>query len=245
VEPAGSAVAAFATTHWSLVLAAGHGSSVEALSALEQLARTYQFPVYAEARRRGHDHHAALDLTQGFFAELLAGTFFARADSAKGRFRSYLLTALNHFLADDWRRRTRQIRGGGVASISLDDDALGERYRIELQDARDPSWVYDRRFALSLLDATLRDLEREFASFGSAPLFQQLQVFLTGEDEDAPAYAELGPRLGLTEGAVKSAVYRLRRRYRELLRVQVSRVVATPEEVEDELRHIFHVLSSY
>ena len=225
-------------------MSAGRTDSPGVLEALEQLARTYQYPVYAEVRRQGHDREMARDLTQGFFERLLAGDFFERADCAKGRFRNYLLTALNHFLADDWRQRTRQRRGGGEAPLSLDDETLDQRYRLELANTRSPSELYERRFAISLLDEVLRRLEQEFASFGSAELFEKLQIFLTGEDEHAPSYAELGRGLGLTEGAVKAAVYRLRRRYRELLREEIAQIVATPEEVDEELRHLLRVLAS-
>ena len=134
--------------------------------------------------------------------------------------------------------------GGGEAPLSLDDETLDQRYRLELANTRSPSELYERRFAISLLDEVLRRLEQEFASFGSAELFEKLQIFLTGEDEHAPSYAELGRGLGLTEGAVKAAVYRLRRRYRELLREEIAQIVATPEEVDEELRHLLRVLAS-
>jgi DNA-directed RNA polymerase specialized sigma24 family protein len=169
--------AAFATTRWSVVMSAGQRDTPGVLEALEQLARTYQYPVYAEVRRQGHDRETARDLTQGFFERLLAGDFFARADRAKGRFRNYLLTALNNFLADDWRQRTRQRRGGSAAPLSLDDETLDQRYRLEPAETRTPSELYERRFAISLLEEVLRRLEREFVSFGSAELFENSRSF--------------------------------------------------------------------
>jgi RNA polymerase sigma-70 factor (ECF subfamily) len=211
---------------------------------LEQLARTYQYPVYAEVRRQGHDHETARDLTQAFFERLLSGDFFSRADPLRGRFRNYLLTALNHFLADAGRYRSRQRRGGGEIILSLDDGTLGERYSVELVGGKNPAELYERRFAISLLDEVLRRLEKEFISFGSAELFHHLQPFLTGDDENAPHYRDLGRALGLTEGAVKAAVYRLRKRYRELLREEIARIVSHPDEVDDELHHLLRVLSS-
>ncbi|MCI0535369.1 MAG: sigma-70 family RNA polymerase sigma factor [Verrucomicrobiales bacterium] len=232
------------TTHWSVIQRATGPDDSQALDALEELARRYHYPVYAEVRRQGHDHETAEDLTQAFFERLLAGDFLARADREKGRFRNYLFTVLNHFLADQWRYQTRQRRGGGQPVLSLNDESLGERYALEPADPRSPAELYERRFALALLESVLSRLERDFTSFGSADLFRKLQVFLTGDEENTPGYAELGTKLDLTEGAVKAAVYRLRRRYRELLRDEIARIVATPEEVEDELRHLFRVLAS-
>ncbi len=243
MDPAGSS-GKFTTTHWSQVAAAGRAEPSVALDALEQLARTYQYPIYAEIRRQGHPDETARDLTQSFFVRLLSGNFFARASATRGRFRNYLLTALNHFLADDWRHRTRESRGGGQTPLSLDDDTLEDRYRLEPIVSRTPAEIYERRFALTLLEEVLRRLEKEFVSFGSADLFARLQIFLIGEGESSPGYATLAAELGLTPGAVKAAVYRLRRRYRELLREEISRIVGTPEEVEDELQYIFRLLTS-
>lgn len=231
------------TTHWSIILEAVSADDKQSVDALEQLARTYHYPVYAEIRRQGHPHETAEDLTQGFFEKLLASNLLARADRAKGRFRNYLFTALNHFLADQWRYQARQRRGGGQPLLSLNDEEIRERYNLEPMDLRSPAELYERRFAVALLETVLGRLERDFASFGSAELFRELQVFLTGEEEDIPAYAALGKRLGLTEGAIKSAVYRLRRRYRELLREEIAHIVATLEDVEDELRHLFRILA--
>jgi len=241
---AGAHPAAFTTTHWSVVINAGRPDSPGVLDALEQLARTYQYPIYAEVRRQSHDHETARDLTQAFFERLLSGDFFSRADPLRGRFRNYLLTALNHFLADAGRYRTRHRRGGGETILSLDDDTLGERYNFEPAGGKTPLELYERRFAISLLNQVLRTLEEEFISFGNAELFQRLQPFLTGDDQNAPYYRDLGQALGLTEGAVKAAVYRLRKRYRELIREEIAQIVSSPEEVDEELQYLLRVLSS-
>jgi len=234
--------ASFATTHWSVVLAAGAGNTPQAAEALEGLCRTYWYPLYAYIRRQGHDVHEAQDLTQAFFARLLEKELVGRASSDRGRFRSYLLTALNHFLVDDWKRGNRQIRGGGRQILSLDEQATEERYRQEPVDQMSAEKLYERRWATTLLDQVLSRLEKEFVDLGNSALFAELQVFLLGE-QIAPAYKEIAAKLGLTEGAVKAAVYRLRRRYRELLRDEIAQTVATPDEVEEELCHLFAVLS--
>jgi RNA polymerase sigma-70 factor (ECF subfamily) len=232
----------FATTHWSVVLAAAGSETARAAAALEKLCRIYWYPLYAYVRRQGHEVHEAKDLTQAFFARLLEKDYVGRASRERGRFRSYLLTALNHFLVDDWKRANRQIRGGGRQILSLDEQIAEERYQHEPVDLMSPEKIYERRWAMTLLDHVLAQLEKEFADLGNAALFTQLQVFLLG-DQMAPAYKEVAARLGLTEGAVKAAVYRLRRRYRELLREEIAQTVTTVDEVDGELRHLFAVLS--
>jgi RNA polymerase sigma-70 factor (ECF subfamily) len=234
--------AEFATTHWSIVLAAGAKASPEAAEALEKLCRVYWYPLYAYVRRQGHDAHEAQDLTQAFFARLLEKEYVSRARRERGRFRSYLLTALNHFLVDEWKKSTRQIRGGGQPLLSLDEQDAEARYRREPVDELDAAKIYERRWAMTLLDQVLAGLEKEFLASGKSGLFEQLQVYLLGETT-APSHAETGRRLGMTEEAVKAAVYRLRRRYRELLRLEIAQTVATSDEIEDELRHLFAVLS--
>jgi RNA polymerase sigma factor (sigma-70 family) len=233
----------FATTHWSVVLAAGGPATPRAAEALEALCRTYWYPLYAYVRRQGHDCHDAQDLTQAFFARLLEKDYVHRASQEEGRFRSYLLTALNHFIVDEWKRANRQIRGGGEQILSLDEVAAEDRYQLEPVDQLTAEKIYERRWALTLLDQVLARLEKEFIDLGNASLFAELQVYLLGE-KMAPAYAEIAAKLGLTEGAVKAAVYRLRRRYRELLRETIAQTVAGPEEVEAELQHLFTVLAN-
>jgi RNA polymerase sigma-70 factor (ECF subfamily) len=235
-------LACFKTTHWSVVQAAGEEDVAQATEALEKLCSTYWYPLYAYVRRQGHDAHEAQDLTQAFFTRLLEKEYVGRASRDRGRFRSYLLTALNHFLADDWKRANRQIRGGGRQIFSLDEQTPEERYRHEAVDEMSAEKLYERRWAMTLLDQVLAQLEKEFIDLGNVALFAELQVFLLGE-QIAPAYKEVAAKLGLTDGAVKAAVYRLRRRYRELLREEIAQTVATGDEIEGELRHLFAVLS--
>ena len=232
----------FETTRWQLVLAAGRTGSPGPLDALEQLCQVYWYPVYVEVRRRHPQPADALDLTQGFFERLLSGTFLAVADPQKGRFRSYLLTALNHFLIDTAKRANSLRRGGGIAPVALDGLDAEERYRLEPPDVGSPAVQYERRFALALLQQVLHRLEREFSVFGSPVLFRRLQDYLAEEDPEGPSYAELGAELGMSIDALKSAMYRLRRRYREVLRDEIKQVVSSPEEVEEEIRHLFRVL---
>ena len=232
----------FATTQWSVVLNAADASSPSAVTALEQLCRAYWYPLYAFIRRKGHDPDEAKDLTQSFFARLLERDFIQRADPDTGRFRSYLLTALNRFLLDEWKRASRQRRGGGQETISFDAGTAEERYRREPAGPLDAKQLYERRWAMTLLDQVLARLEQEFVALGNAALFAELQVFLLGEKAET-SHAGIAVKLGLTEGAVKSAVYRLRRRYRDLLREEIAQTVATTGDVEEELRHLFAVLS--
>ena len=233
----------FQTTRWSVILEAGRTGSVGALDALEQLCRVYQFPVYAELRRRGYDPSTTQDLAQGFFESLLSGKFFGRADPQRGRFRSYLLTALRNYLADVEKGLGTQRRGGGVTSVALDALEAEARYRLEPSDSSSPAVLYERRFVLALLDQVMQRLEREFAVFGSSTLFHRLQDYLADDSTEAVTYAELGAELGMSVDALKSAMYRLRRRYREVLRDEIRQVVASEDEVEAELRYLFQVLA--
>src|SRR5919198_2364318 len=161
----------FATTHWSVVLAAGEKASPQAAEALEKLCRAYWYPLYAYVRRQGHDAHEAQDLTQAFFARLLEKEYVTRASRERGRFRSYLLTALNHFLVDDWKRANRQIRGGGRQILSLDEQTAEERYKHEPVDQMSAEKLYERRWAMTLLDQVLAQLEKEFSDLGNTALF--------------------------------------------------------------------------
>ena len=235
-------VACFATTHWSVVLAAGGGASSQADAALAQLCGTYWYPLYAFVRRKGHGPHDAQDLTQAFFARLLEKNYVAQAERERGRFRTFLLAALTHFLADEWDKVRRLKRGGGREIISFDAASAEERYRLEPIEQLNAAKLYERRWVTTLFDQVLARLEQEFRDAGNGTLFDGLKSSLLAEP-DGPSYAELGTTLGLTEDAVKQAVHRMRRRYRELFREEIAQTVAGPGEVEEELRHLFAVLS--
>jgi RNA polymerase sigma-70 factor (ECF subfamily) len=232
----------FATTHWSVVLSAGRTSSPQAAKALEQLCNTYWYPLYAFVRRKGHSPHDAQDLTQSFFARLLEKNYVAQADRERGRFRTFLLAALSHFLADEWDKARRLKRGGGREVISFDAGSAEDRYRLEPIDQLDAAKLYERRWVTTLFDQVLARFEEEHRDSGKGELFDQLKGALLAEERGA-SYAELGARLGLKEDAVKQAVRRMRRRFRELFREEIAQTVAGPGEVDDELKHLFAVLS--
>ncbi len=238
---AGSPV--FATTHWSVVLTAGDAGSPQADLALSDLCRTYWYPLYAFVRRKGHSAHDAQDLTQAFFARLLEKNYVAQANRERGRFRTYLLTAFTHFLSDEWDKARRLKRGGGRELISFDAASAEERYLLERVDHLDAAKLYERRWVTTLFDKVLGRLELEFRESGKGELFDGLKGFLLGEDTGS-RYAESGLRLGMKEDAVKQAVHRMRRRYRELFREEIAQTVAGPNEVEDELNYLYAVLNT-
>jgi RNA polymerase sigma-70 factor (ECF subfamily) len=230
----------FATTRWSLVAAAKDPTAPHAREALADLCRLYWYPVYAYVRRRGRDHHAAQDLTQAFFARLLEKNDLAAADQTRGRFRSYLLTSCQHFLANAHDHEAAKKRGGGRTRVPLDFAGADGRYAREPVDESPPERAFDREWALGLLDRTLDGLRTEYAESGRAKLFDALKGCLAG-GADVP-YADLAGALGMTEGAVKVAIHRLRQRYRDRLRTVIADTVATPEEVDDEIRDLFAAL---
>jgi DNA-directed RNA polymerase specialized sigma24 family protein len=237
VENASSRLALFATTHWSVVLAAGQSSDAQVLQALGQLCRTYWYPLYVYVRRRGYDHADAQDLTQGFLLQLLERKSFTRVERRKGRFRSFLLGGLNKFLADQHDRAHAQKRGGGHFTLSLDAQAAEQRYRLEPVDDRSPDKLFERSWAMALLDSVLARLEQEFRDAGKAELFERLHVFLVaGTAEES--YADMADQLSMSTEAVKKAVHRMRHRYYELFREEIAHTVEAPAEVEDELRHL-------
>jgi RNA polymerase sigma factor (sigma-70 family) len=231
----------FTTTHWSVVLAARDESSTHADSALAELCRTYWYPLYAFIRRRGHDATDAQDLTQEFFYRLLEKRYLSAVDRSKGRFRSFLLAAVEHFLANEWRRTQTQKRGGGMAMLSI-DDAAERRYLAEPHTDLSPERIYEQRWALAFIDKVLGRLHAEFVAAGKETAFEQLKIFLTGE-KCSTTYAELAAQLGSSEAAVKMSVSRMRQRYAELLREEISSTVARPDEVEDELRALLAALA--
>jgi len=232
----------FATTHWSVILDARGADTSVAREALEKLCRAYWYPLYAYIRRQGRDAPDAQDLTQEFFARLLEKHFLEEVDRGKGRFRSFLLGSLKHFLANDWDRRRAQKRGGGVLHISIDGQVAESRYGLEPRHDQTPDKLFERRWALTLLDQVLTRLREEFVAAGKGEQFDQLKVVLTSDKRSIP-YATLGAQVGLSEGAIKVAVHRLRQRYREVLRAEIAATVASPAEVEEELRHLFTVLA--
>lgn len=237
----GTPAKTFPSTHWSVVLAAHAGDPARAREALEKLCSVYWYPLYAFLRRRGHQPADAEDLVQGFIAHLLAREFFQVADPDKGRFRSYLLASLNHFAADAANRAGRLKRGAGHPLLSLDATLAEQRYAQEPADPSDPQQLFERRWALTLLDTVLQRLEGEAAESGRAKLFRQIKGALLG-DRGGVTYAELAPQLGLSEAALTMTVQRLRRRYRELVREEIAHTVNQPVEVEEEMRHLFQVL---
>lgn len=235
------AAAQFATTHWSVVLRAGQDSAGESQEALETLCRGYWYPLYAYVRRRGHGPHDAQDLTQEFFARFLELKYLQLADPNRGRFRTFLLTSLKHFLINEWKQANRQKRGGGQQVVSLDAEATETRFQSEPADERSPDKAFERRWAMVLLDRVLDRLQHEFATAARGHLFDELKSTLTGEDNES-SYAAVGRRLGMTESNVKVAVHRLRRRYRELLREEIARTVEDPAAVDEEMRDLFAAL---
>lgn len=232
----------FATTHWSVVLAAARSDTPRARDALGRLYQTYAYALYVYVRRRGHSPPDAQDLVQDFFARLLEHNWLDRADQEKGRFRSFLLGAVNHFLANEWDKTQAWKRGGRLEIVPLQFDTAESRYREEPADTATPEQCYERRWALALLEAVMMRLQREHAGPGEAAVFTELKPCLLGDAEAQP-YAVLAGKLGRSEGAVKVAVHRLRQRYRQLLREEIGQTVASPAEVEAEMRHLFGVLA--
>jgi RNA polymerase sigma-70 factor (ECF subfamily) len=242
VEVGAARAVSFATTRWSVVLAAEHADCVPAAEALEKLCRTYWYPLYTHVRRRGYSPEDAQDLTQEFFARLLAKHWLSMADRQRGRFRTFLLAALSHFLANEWDRVRCEKRGGGQAAFSLDGQAAEARYHLEPVDRADAGWLYERRWALTLLDRVLERLRQEFTAVGQRERFDQLQPFLLG-DKTGETYAALASVLETTEAALKMTVSRMRRRYRELFLEEIAQTVSAPQEIEAEVRHLRTVLA--
>lgn len=232
----------FTPTHWSVVVAAGRSDSTHARVALEKLCRAYWPPIYAFVRRQGHNPHDAQDLTQEFFARLLEINYLAEVDRSKGRFRSFLLAALKHFLANEWDKARAQKRGGGQVLIPIDAASAETSCGFQPADQTTAEKIYERRWALTLLDQVLRRLRADYTSDGKEKLFEQLKPTLT-EASRTVGYAEIATRLDMTEGAVKVAVHRLRACYRELLRAEIAQTVATAGEVDDEIRNLFAALA--
>jgi DNA-directed RNA polymerase specialized sigma24 family protein len=226
-----------------VVLAATGEELPQAAAALEKLCRTYWYPLYAYLRRDGCSEPDAQDLTQGFFAHLLERQTLGRVAPEKGRFRSFLLASLKYYVADQRAYEQRQKRGGGQHLLSLDALTGEERYRLEPKDNRTPEQLFERRWVQALLDLVLARLREDYVGSNQIALFEALQPFLAAK-EDGETYAALAARLGRSEAAIQKAVQRMRRRYQELFRNEIAQTVSTPEEVEDELRHLCEVVSS-
>ncbi len=236
----------FATTHWSVVLAAADEDVPGAAAALEQLCRTYWYPLYVYVRRRGYAPEDAQDLTQEFFAALLRKDYFRLADPRRGKFRTFLLHAFEHFVINEWKHAQRAKRGGGATFLSLDAEQIESRYALEPTSAVTPERAYAKRWAITLLDQVLALLREEYARAGKDRLFDELAWLLWGKDtsSNAGSCAAVGQRLGMTEGAVRVALHRLRKRYGELLRTEVAQTVTTPTEGDEELKYLLEVVSS-
>jgi RNA polymerase sigma-70 factor (ECF subfamily) len=232
----------FATTHWSVVLNAGRLDSPHAAEALAQLCRAYWHPLYAYARRHGHDVEAARDLTQEFFARLLEKNYVGAADKNRGRFRTFLLSAFEHFLAKEWRDARRQKRGGGQSMLSLHQESAEQAYQVEPMDELTPEKIFDRRWALRTIELALERLCGEYTASGRGELFEALKPLLTCE-ETGEKQAQLAERLGLSEGALRVAIHRLRQRYGESLREEIAQTVGCQEDVDEELRHLLEAVS--
>ncbi len=234
--------ATFVTTHWSVVLTAQRSDTTRAQAALAKLCQAYWYPLYSYVRRRGYGPHDAQDLTQEFFARLLEQNWLAQADRERGRFRTFLLAALSHFLANEWDKARAQKRGGAIQFVPLQLDDAETRYGQEPADPVTPEQCFERRWALALLDEVLNRLRQEQAATGATALFDKLKPCLAGTSQAQP-YAALAADLDMTEGAVKAAVHRLRHRYRQLLRDEIANTVASSEEVDAEMHHLFAVLA--
>ena len=241
-DGAASGAAQFATTHWSVVLAAAEEDSPQAAAALETLCRTYWYPLYAYLRRRGYSPEDAQDLTQSFFTRLLQENLPAQADRTKGKFRSFLLLTLSHFLSDERERAIAGKRGGGQVLLSLDAEAPEDRYRLEPADEATPEKLFERRWAQTILDHALVRLRKEYVTVGRADAYAVLQAFEPGEQKTL-SYAEAAARLGVSESALKSTIHRLRQRHRELVREEIAQTVTTASEIDEELRHLIAVIS--
>ncbi len=228
----------FHTTHWSVVLQATGGDSS---AALERLCQTYWYPLYAFVRREGHDEHDAQDLTQGFFELLLAKHYLKEVDREKGRFRSFLLASLKHYLANEWKKANRQKRGGLVETISFDAADAEERYRLEPAEASSAEVIYDRRWARAVLDSVMAKLRAEFAQTGKEDRFEPLSRFIFQEPQSGE-YSQLAAQWKITESGVRSSVQRIRQRYAGLFREEIAHTVSDPRDVDGEIAHLLAAL---
>ncbi len=231
----------FPTTHWTVVLTAGGSDSIDGERALERLCRTYWYPLYSYVRRCGHSSHDAQDLTQAFFAHLLKGDAFTRIGPEKGKFRSFLLVSINHFLANARERVNATKRGGGKTLVSLEDEGAEERFGLEPVSNLTPEQYFEKRWASALLEHAVARLREEYEKASKGAVFERLKVFLA--EEAAPGdYAAAAGDLGMSTNSVTVAVHRLRHRYRELILDEIAETVETPAEIEEEMRYLLGVL---
>jgi RNA polymerase sigma-70 factor (ECF subfamily) len=239
----GTATSRFQTTSWSLVLAARHDPSVDSRPALAGLCQAYWNPVYAFIRRSGYDRDQAQDLTQGFFALLIEKNFLGVADPQRGRFRSFLLTAVKRFLANEYDRRCALKRGGGEIPVSMDLINAEAWYAPASAKGDTPEGIFERRWAVSLLERAMTKLRVEFITAGKAEQFDSLAAHIT-KDADAARYDAMAAEMGVSAGALRTLVHRMRRRYRDLVRAEIAETVAGPEEIDGEVRFLMAVLSA-
>lgn len=230
----------FATTRWTMVVNAADDHSPQAAAALASVCQSYWYPLYAYVRRQGFDAHTAQDLTQGFFAKLIEKNYLSAADRQRGRFRWFLITAFKCFLANEHDRAHALKRGGGESPLSLDGMNAEERYAAEPADALNADLIYDRRWALDLLARARARLSQEYGEDGKARRYELLSSFLPG-GQPLGSQADLGAQLGLSENAVKQEVHRMKRRMAELIRAEVEQTVSSPDDVDDELRHLVDI----
>jgi RNA polymerase sigma-70 factor (ECF subfamily) len=228
----------FATTHWTVVLAAGKRHTPQSDLALEELCRTYWFPLYAYARRRGHNKEDAEDSVQAFFARFLAKNYLASLGAERGRFRAFLLASLKHFLINEWKKSQRLKRGGGEKNLSLDWQTADTKFQVAATNEPSPDKAFDREWALALLCKVIGRLQKECEADGKAKLFEQLKIFLTA-GKGALSHAAAAKSLGMDETAVRVAVHRLRKRYRLLLRDEISQTLTDAADVDEEMRALF------
>jgi RNA polymerase sigma-70 factor (ECF subfamily) len=229
----------FQTTHWSVVLQAASGDSA---AALERLCRTYWYPLYAFVRRQGHDAPDAQDLTQGFFELFLAKHYLKDVDRDKGRFRSFLLASLKHFLANEWKKANRQKRGGQLDKISFDAVAAEERFKLEPRDETSPEIIFDRRWANAVLDSVLAKLREEFEQSGKRDRFETLSGYIFQEPQSGE-YPRLAARWKITESGLRSSVQRVRQRYAALFRAEIANTVNDPRDVDAEISYLLGILN--
>ena len=233
----------FVTTRWTVVLHAGRKSSPQSDRALSDLCQTYWFPLYAYVRRKGHSKEDAEDLTQAFFARFLEKNYLEGLNAGRGKFRAFLLASLKHFLANEWDKSQRQKRGGGAQHLSLDWQSAEEKIKLEPPDVASPDRIYDREWALALLERVIARLRDECAGEGKSQLFEQARGYLMVGEQAIP-YAAAAKALNTDEGAVRVAVHRLRKRYRELLRDEIAQTLDDPTQVAEELRSLQAALAA-